>query len=335
MKKKLFIFFAPLIVTLAVSLIFIYVIIPWGTTWVIQKITTVSHSDWPVEVEIGNIDVSFLRANVEVTNIKINPKNDFSKKIEEVNLGKVTAQFDPVDFITGQLRLSLLEIDGFNGALHLDPLFQDKSPPSILNFEEMFRVLNKVPIYKIRFKNSSFLFDSLKANQLTKLQQISLLVEKDNKSTVHIRFKTGDLELQVGRPSGDKSLLAVSQTFKPEVIKGNLDSDIYITPSKIQIKGMLLNLEDGLIQLTSTFKKPDRIMVEPEGEAKLSMKIPLGTAHDKLKNFMQSFGFKAEMHGNIEAEGQIEFKGNHIIKGELQTKTKDVLLDKFSIGMLR
>lgn len=331
-KRVFLILITPILGLFLLVLSLKYYIFPKTESFLIHKIQSYSEQKFPILIQIEKIRIDFLEPSIFFEKIKLTPKSQFQEFSNGITLKSLEAEFDFIGLLFGRLHLNGLLIDELKGEINLDPFLSKKSESSELPIEEIFRVLEHIPIHQISIKNSSYLIKCKNNNIDSSLDNISIEV-KNEKNKVGLKFKSSNIRFQIKNINENKGIKngIVQQANSSINIFGDFQSQFLMTPKNLKIENFQLRIDDGFIKLKAKIDHVNRLLIEPQGSVSLESKVPLGSVYSKLNPFFKKMKWP-EISGEVVSKGEISFKGLQNSVGKMSILTSKIMIDQFKIG---
>ena len=157
--KQLGLFLSPFGVLLIFSILWIFILKPRLIQFIQTEIPRIEAIQTRSDIKIKTIDLSFLKLQATVEDIRIDFKNEL-KNIKPVTIEKLKLQLDPFKLLVGQISFSKIQFDRIDWAFEAQK--GSKEVFKELPLDELFKVLPQIPVeqvylnqVKINFKDEA------------------------------------------------------------------------------------------------------------------------------------------------------------------------------------
>lgn len=318
MKRVFWILFTPFAVVFLIYAFSATFIAPHFKSWALTKIENYSRANLPVTIRAEDISVHILRPAISLENIQITASGDLAKAVPEIKVVKATAYLDFLRLLGGRLSLSAVIID--SPALHLDidPFMENPSAPKALPIDDIFAVLEDLPLQRILLQNILLHIESKKLGLNFSTSEAGLLLTNMGKNLT-AKASVPRLQLQ----------LKDWRNFE-----GSLDTHLYLTRQSLRVIQFGIHLDESELLGRGEFTRISEIMIKPAGVLSFSGKVNLSEIYAEIQKN------KAELKipplaGSVDLETEIRFNGLQDIRGKTEVKTKSLKISNFSLGDAR
>lgn len=270
--------------------------------WLLRKIETFSQENLPVTITAESLRLRLFRLSATVRNLEISENQKLG--IPEIKVRRVRMHLDLFKLLTGQLMVSAVVIDGISTHLELDPFLKSDSKTSKLPLEQLFELLESIPLRRLILQNINSVVSSEKLKMNFQLTEGRIVFTNQNNSInakleipqlVSTLHKIGEFEGKIGLAATlDANNLRINSAH---VSLGNSEVSGYGSISEFatvteKFKGHF-SIESN-IDLTDVFTEFNRISPE-----------------SKLPTFS----------GKLQTQSDLDFDGidKPQIKGQIQT----------------
>ncbi len=261
-----------------------------------------------------NFDFSVLRMQVQVTNIEVSFKKEFSA-YQKLILPRIKAQINPFDLLIGRINVSAITVDNLKWQVS-DEIFSGPSSQAKLPLDALFKQLPEIPVERVRLFNSEIVFKS-KAQNLT-LQFLVDSVTIDNLQT--------RLQLTVNK------LLQTVQFQENASIKIQSEIGLLLNREELIISKLNVKTFDSELKVTGKLTNFANISNKPEGQFRITSSV---LCEDLRTLYLSLFPQRSRIpsvSGRVEADGQIGFSGLQDINALLELKTVNLTMEQFKFG---
>lgn len=312
MRRILIILLTPLALWAATATVWLSLLNPWLEEWTKNKIETLTRESSPIALEIGQLTIDLFTPRIRLSEVQLRPQtSEMARMIEKVQIKSIESKINAFKLLTGSADISGLLIESPILQLNIDPLLEDNSPSTEIPTEQIVKMIQRIPILKLRVSDARFLIYSKKQEFSVVTDKIQLAVEK-SKGRIFARAQSEKInvtESHVG--STDVSLQAALNLDKNDISIQEVELDGFGAKAKIF----------GLIPNWKTLTTKPHIELQPQ-------------THIDLPTLSRSIPFLQKLKslgGEVESSFQMKILGDEIsAQGELRTKSFEI--EGFKIG---
>ncbi len=318
MRRVFWILLTPLAIGFLLFAFAKMFIAPHFKLWALQKIEAYSEENLPVRIHVDKMNIRLLRPAVSLENITITPKESLAELFPEIKIVSATAYVDFVKLLGGRLSLSAIVVDDASASLNLDPLLRDTSPAKEIPIDQLFTILEELPLQRIF------------------LQNISLdVTSQDLGLDINLR-KAGLLLTNMGKNLTAKAAFPLLQGKLKNLgdIHGSVDTHLYLTRQSLRVIQLGVHLNESELLGRGEFSRVSQIFIRPSGVLSFSANLKLTDIHDEIIRNRPKFKIPA-FSGSLETEIETRFDGFDKLSAKADIQTKSLKFDKFDLGDAR
>ncbi|MEN0060161.1 MAG: translocation/assembly module TamB, partial [Bdellovibrio sp.] len=315
MKRAFWILLTPLAGFLVLWVIGSMLIAPRLETWALEKIRTYSATSLPVNIEAEKLELRFLKPSVALEKIRITGKGTLEPALKNIQIERVRVFVDFFHLLAGGLTLSAVVVESPDVALNIDPFMQDPSPPQELPLDELFSVLEKLPLQRIFLRN------------------------------LHLQISSQDLKLQGELSGGDllitnmgKNLTAKAnlrslqlQLDKVGSFQGSLDTHLYLTRQSLRIIQLGVRLAESEVLARGEFTPVSQLFIKPAGLLSVSARVKLDEFYREIQRTRPDLKIPP-LAGELNIESEARFQGLQDLKAKAEIQTRSLIVEKIKLG---
>ncbi len=316
LKRIFWILITPLVFfTIAIGAIKIYAL-PQIEAWALTQLQDYSAKNLPVRIAAKKIRIFLLKPSVAIEDIEITPNNsEIQKVFDHINIRNVRAHLDLFQLLAARFQVSVVVIESPATQINIDPFLQSKDPSKPLPMDQIFGLLEKIPLDRVFLQNVFVDVVSIKEKISVNIRQSSLLVTNMSKSLT-AKLEVPDLRTSI--PSlGDFS--------------GALDTHLYLTKQSLRVLRLGVRLNDSELSLRGEMPDFKNVPLSPQGKFNINAKLNLKDIYQELKRIKPQLKIPT-FEGKLLADSEINFKGSEVSSASAQIKTEKVIIDQFQIG---
>lgn len=316
LKRIFWILITPLVFfTIAIGAIKIYAL-PQVEAWALTQLQDYSEKKLPVRISAKKINIFLLKPSVSVEDIEITPNTPETEKVfDHLTIRNLRAHLDLFQLLAARFQISVVVIDSPAAQIKIDSLLESKEPAKALPMDQIFSLLEKIPLDRIFLQNIFIDIISEKEKFSTNLRQSSLLITNMNK------ILTAKLEV----PDLRTSLPSIGD------FSGALDTHLYLTKQTLRILRLGVRLNDSEMSVRGEIPEIKNVTLSPQGKLNISAKLNLKDIYQELKRIKPQLKIPS-FEGKLIADSEINFKESDIASASAQIKTEKVIVDQFQIG---
>jgi translocation and assembly module TamB len=309
----------PFGILIVFSLILIFFVKPKLIQYAETQIPELNASQDFVDISVKNLDLSFLKLQINADNLGIHFKktlNDFAP----LNIGRLKLQLDPFKLLVGQISISKIQIDQLAWQYENNFKLQNQSASEDLPLEELFKVLPQIPVDQVLITDSNLIFkEPHQSISLTfKISQLALFNQKKS-----LRLSLKRLYII----PNDVSQSNVISELNLETVLKNTKGGARLDIANFNIKSL-----DSTFTVGGNLNNFKKILTVPEGNLKIDSEIHFADVRNfGLSLFPQKTRWPA-ITGFMKTSGEISFKSFSDLNGQLDIQTKQVNIDHFKLG---
>lgn len=314
--KSAGLYLSPLILIIGAVVTWTLVLKPMTIKFIIRQIPKINSSQHIATFEVDKIDLSLLKLQLIAQGLSVKFKKDLSKQPPLV-IDYVSAQLDIFDLIVGHVNISKLTIDSAQWSYNLTP--DNSKNKTHLPFDEIFKLLEIVPIDRLVIYDSGLLFTTAEYGYQMKFEIPQLTVANKRNE---ILLSTSNFSTQFTKNGGDSV---------------NFDSDFILSLNKneLNVNKLELRILGSHLGLTAKFTNVTKILDSPEGQVKFRSKINLEDLRTiSLKLFPQKTRISSIM-GYVESSGEMNLNAAEEMNGTADLITTQVVWDHFKLGQAK
>lgn len=314
LKRIFWILITPTVLFFLLVGAFQYFIWPPLSDWIKQEISRTTRNETPFIVSVENLDWKIFKPTLVFSKVKIQTQGELKEIVPELEISEVRAQMDPFQLLTGRLGFSLLEVEGPNFKLNMDPLLDAPSSSKELPLTQLFKTLSLVPIQRLLIKDIQLAAKSeknkfeiqIKEGQLGFLLQPSRLQIKLKLDQAHIQGRLGQLPFKV-------------------------NSLFQLSPTQLKILEFQTEVDKNSFLVEGDLNQFQLIQIQPQVQLKFKTNLFLNSLGNILKTHPQ-FKKIPTMDGQLSAEGNIQTSSLEQLKGDFKINSKDLKIENFDLG---
>ena len=317
MRRVFWILFTPFAVIFLIYAFSATFVAPHFKKWALEKIESYTRENLPITIRAEDISLHFLRPAVSIDNIQIISSGELAEALPEIKIVKATAYLDFLKLLGGRPSLSAVIVDSPALHLNIDPFLDDKSPAKPLPIDDLFSVLEKLPLQRVLLQNILLHIESKKMGLNLSTAESGLLLTNMGKN---LTAKASIPRLQLK--------LKDWQNFE-----GSFDTHLYLTRQSLRVIQIGAHLNESELLGRGEFTKISDITIKPAGVMSFSGKVNLSEIYAELQ---KNKDLKIPpLAGSVDLETEVRFNGMQDLRGKAEVKTKALKIDVFSLGDAR
>ena len=279
-------------------------------------------TNWNLDIQ--KVQLSLVPPKVDITHITFTtPKPKMG--VDSFKINSISGTLDLLNLLAGQIKFSIIQINGSNAEIVLNEIPPSPKPLEILPINEIFDVLQVIQIKMLLIDNIDI---NIKVNKKTPPIKISGgLLFQTTPQTIHYSVKA-KIE---GKLNKIVQNLNLTQNTPEELNTINLQSKGSLTTKNFRINIFDLNSSQSKLGLQGEFINFAKVITHPQfsGLADLSLEST------DLMDWLQIVGLNSEKlsaHGLLRSSGKIEIEKWNDPSFDLKTEIKDAKLNDYTIG---
>jgi translocation and assembly module TamB len=315
MKRVLLILLPPLIVLAALAAGLKYWAIPAGEAWALTKLKSYSEKHLPVIIEAESIKFNILKNAAAMEKITITTKNDLKKYTDRANIESIKVNLDLFQLFTGRVLVSAVLVDSPEARVQLDPILDQPSKPEALPLNQLFELLEKIPVERVFVHNLNLELQSQKQKSSAHLNGADVLVGNHGNSLT-ARLDVPRLNLVV---------------FNQGPIETRFDISAVLGRDNLRITRAGARYGESELIVKGEFDKFSQVALTPRATLEANGNIKFQEIMQQIRPMFPNYKLPAVM-GEATTRLDIKINGKDQITGKMDLKTKDVSVDHFTLG---
>jgi len=315
MKRVLLILLPPLIVSILLGVALKYWAIPAGEAWALTKLKSYSEKNLPVVLEAESIKFNILKNAASIEKISITTKGELQKFTNHASIETVKINLDLFQLFTGRIQVSAILVDSPEARVQLDPLLDQPSKPEPLPLNQFFEILEKIPVERVFVHNLNLELQSQKQKSSAHLKGADLLIGNHG-NTLTARLDVPRLNLVIFNQGPLETRLDVAAVLGRDNLRITRASARY-GESEAIVKGEL--------------DKFSQVALHPRANLEANADLKFQEIMQQLRPMFPTYKLPT-LTGEATAKVDVKIDGKENISGKMDLKTKDVAIEKFSLG---
>ncbi|MBC7371108.1 MAG: hypothetical protein H7326_06055, partial [Bdellovibrionaceae bacterium] len=315
MKRVLLILLPPLVFLSLVAIGLKYWALPEAESWALGNLKAYSEKNLPVIIEAESLKFHLLRPSVAAEKITITSKDSIKEITDKVSIESVKINLDLFQLLTGRLHVSALLVDSPNAVVNLDPILEKPGKAAALPLDQMFELLEKVPVERIFLHNVHSHLVSKRHNTSADIQGADLLIGNHQKK-LSLRIDVPRIGLMI---QGQGPLQA------------RVDLSAMLARDQLQLLRAGVRFENSEVVVRGDFPHFQQITIHPEANLEASGELKLQELFQQLRPLLASYKLPA-IQGDATINLKIGIQGLDHLSGTMNVKTKDVSVAAFALG---
>lgn len=316
MKKIYWLFLAPISIFVGTYFVLKIFLFPLVTDFANEKLKDLSQKNSYVELKFEKLDFHILDPNIEILNISIESKKDLKKILNSAKIDRVNLKIDLFQLILGKLNFNLLALNEIQGELNIDPLLEGKSDNKDIPINELYSLLDKLPIERFKLDHISLTLNSQKYNKRVKINDGL------------IRTSYLDKRFLVRASLKNNVISDLSQQYDLPI---EMELNLLFTKNMLLVRQFQVKTNTFEINTEGSVKNVIKVMTSPQAEVSFKTQVDLEKTKEALTK-LNVFQLKEALMGNIKLQGMFEFNGAKNLNGNLELISEKLVYDKFDIG---
>lgn len=323
MKRVLLILLTPALVLLLLLSVLRYWVYPRASQWALKEIENYSEKNLPARITIRNTELRLLSAALSLNDIKIEPKNEALKKyFNQLIIPQLSAHLDVFSLLIGKIQISNAIVENPQLEINADALFEGSSkPPEALPIDEIFNVIEKVPLSRFWIRNLDLKLQGKKHPVAVHLQKGQLLVSH-RYPLLAIKINLPELALQIPK--------------QPDL---HFSTEMHLawTRQSLNIVSLQTQLQDLQLQAKGQLQDLKNIAIRPKGRLQASSQFNLEKMQRLMEYLMStSEGAKKlpQLSGSAEISTEFSIDGIKNVTGQVHVVGNQLAIENYQIGDL-
>ena len=290
-----------------------YYLTPQLESFLLTKLESYSSKNLPVTIKASSLHINLLKLSGTAKNISTTENKDLG--VPAISTDEVRMHLDLLRLLSGQLMVSAVVVDGLSTEIALDPLLKSDTGPSKLPLEELFNILESVPIKRLILQDIDLKLSSEKYNLSSSIKKGHLTITNHNKS----------INARVNIPELDADLK------KMGIFKGSISLAATLDENDLRINNATLNLGDSEISGVGSIAEFATVSEKFKSQFSIQANIDLSDLYTEFKKIAPSSKLPI-ISGKLVTQSDIRFNGyeNPEVTGQIETKS--VHVGSFVIG---
>lgn len=262
-----------------------------------------------------NLNILLGKASVDLLSVEL-LQPEIQKYVKSVTLDKLEVHLDLFKLAIGHFGVSYISLHNMEMTLQLDPILDaPPSAPHELPIQDMFKLLETIPLGAIEINSSVLHLASQKHHFNVNLPEVDAIVSK-RKTQVDLQMKLADISVKTEKLSSPPLRLSLHSVITPDHAEiKNLDiqgSSLSTTAS-----GKILDLKNLLFFPKSTVNLQTQVDFDA-----LMINLPPLPAFEQIR----------QLRGQLTLQGQASFIEKNRIQGKFDLAGSKLGFAAFHIG---
>ncbi len=315
MKRVLLILLPPLIVLAALAAGLKYWAIPAGEAWALAKLKSYSEQNLPVIIEADSIKFNILKNAAAMERITVTTKGDLKKYTDRANIESIKVNLDLFQLFTGRVLVSAVLVDSPKVRVQLDPLLDQPSKPEALPLNQLFELLEKIPVERVFVHNLNLDLQSQNHKSSAHLNGADFLVGNHGNSLT-ARLDVPRLNLVV---------------FNQGPIETRFDIAAVLGRDNLRVTRAGARYGESELIVKGEFDKFSQVALVPRATLEANGNIKFQEILQQLRPMFPSYKLPSVV-GEATTHVNMKINGKDQITGKMDLKTQDVSVDHFTLG---
>lgn len=318
MRRVFWILITPLAGFLVLWLAGSYFLAPQIEKWALNKIETYSAENLPVRAKAEKFEIGFFRPSVQLSGLTIQGTGELEKALPLARVERIRVRLDLFQLLAGRLSLAGVIIDSPEVNLNIDPFLESDAPPKELPMDQLFSILEDLPLQRILLKEAKVQVSSDKLKFNVNVDKGDLLLTNMGKNlTGKLNFPHLDLKMA---KVGDFS--------------GMIDGHLYLTRQSLRIIQLSTRLGNSEVRARGELTRFSQVTIKPSGVISVSANVDLTDIYNEIMRLRPDLKIPA-LAGNVATEVEAHFDGLKDIKAKALVDTRGLKVDIFELGDAR
>lgn len=318
MKRVFWILLTPLAIFLTLWALGGTYLAPRLEAWTLAKIQSYSEENLPIKIQAQRLTLKFLSPSIALENIEIRGKGSLQDSLPLIKIAGIRAYIDLFHLLSGRLTLSAVVAESPEAEINIDPFLKKDSPPQELPLDEIFAIVEKIPLNRILLQN-------VQAHIHSKKMKLDVFV---NSGDLLLASMGNNLTAKTNLPDLRVKLSRVGE------FGGSLDSHLNLTRQSLRIIQLGLRLGESEIVARGELNPFAKVTLRPAGVLDLTGKVDLSDIHSEMKRLRPDLKIPA-IGGKLVTEINFTVDGLDNLKAHGEVSTHSVVMDKLELGDAR
>lgn len=292
------------------------IVFPIATDYANGQLLQLSNRNEFVRIQFEKIDFDVLNPRVRVKNIKIHTKKKLSDSLKNFDIKEVELKIDLFELLLGKLNFNIMSIDELKLDLDLDSLLAGPNNKSEFRINQIYDLLNVVPIQRFKIDNLNLLVVSKKHGISYRINESFLRTSYlDSKFLVRIGIKNSTVK-------NEKN----SAVFPVEMA-----TNLLFSKNNLLVREFMVKVKENSVKVEGMLDDVEQLNQHASGRVSLISLTDL----QEVKSIIEQFGLptiKEKLEGKISLEGGLIFNGIHSVDGDISLKSENIVFDNFDFG---
>ncbi len=316
LKTKIWLFATPLGILLLIYAILKMIVFPIATDYANDQLLKISNSNEYAEIQFEKVDFEVFDPRLKIKNIKIKTKRSLSSMIKDFDIKEVDLKINLFDLLIGKLNFNILSIDELKLDVEIDPLLNQPKSKSEFNINQLYEVLNMVPIQRFKIDNLSLNLNSEKHKVNFKINESYIRTSYlDSKFLVRMNIKNSVIKNEKNEAS-----------FPIE-----FNVNLLFSKANLLIREIQLKVKDNVLKFDGMLDDVNQLNNNMAGKISVTSKTDLQEVKTILEEF-ELLHLKERLEGKVTLGGNLAFQGLHSIDGNIDLNSENIVFDKFDFG---
>ncbi len=311
-------FLSPIGILVGISLLWTFVVRPQVVELIRHQIPRLNSAQDYVDVDVTDIDISFLKLQLSAGYVNLKFKNSLSE-LAPLQVKRARFQLDPFKLLVGQVSLSKIQLDQVTWSFRNKNATQKKKSDE-LPLDELFKIASEIPIEQIFIDQSEvkFVDEELKLDVNFEIPHLVLANKKKSLGLNLKGLSVSPANLAQSHVQAELDLIATLRYDKNNSLLDVSSLHLRTLDSNLDLKANLIHLK--------------QLLIRPEGQLKIQSEIHFEDLRTiGLSLFPQKTRMPA-ITGSAQLSGELIFKSFDDVNGQLAVETKQVNVDHFKLG---
>lgn len=316
MKNKIWLFATPIGILFLTYIILKVIVFPIATDYANDQLSKISNLNEFAEIQFEKVDFEVFDPRVKIKNIKVKTKKTLNNILKNFDIQEVDLKINVFDLLIGKLNFNILSVNELKLDVELDPILEQPKSNTEFNINQIYEILNLVPIQ--RFK-----IDNLSLNLHSEKQKINF---KINESLIRTSYLDSKLLVRLNIKNS-----AIKNEKNQASVPLEVDLNLLFSKANVLVREIQLKVKDNLVKAEGMVEDVNQLNTNAVGQLTVSAITDL----QEVKNILEQFSLlslKEKLEGRVTLAGSLAFRGMQSIDGNINLNSENIVFDKFDFG---
>lgn len=316
MKTKIWLFATPIGILVLIYAVLKIVVFPIATDYANDQLLKISNSNEYAELQFEKVDFEVFDPRIKIKNVTVKTKKSLSLIVQNFDVKEIDLKINIFDLLIGKLNFNILSIDELKLNVEIDPILIQPKAKTEFSINQLYEILNMVPIQRFRIDNLSLNLHSEQYGMHFKINESHVRTSYlDTKFLARLNIKNSVIK---NEKNGTSFPL-------------DLNANLLFSKANLLIREIQIKVKDNNLKLDGMIEDINQLNSSMSGRITVSSKTDL----QEVKTILEQFDvlkLKEKLEGKVTLNGNLAFQGIRSIDGNIELNSENIVFDKFDFG---